>query len=115
MGDHDEVVDTYRQRKRRNEASKAWAKRDGEPWTEEEQDFLLNEWILIDPSDRDEVTVSQILERTIEACRVRCEIIRARLGMKVRETTTTVTTKTVYIGLHDDPDDQWWSPDYYKR
>lgn len=113
-GNQDRMVDNYAERQRRNIESKAWAVRDGEPWEPEEDDLLLTDWILLDPAQRDERIVSQVLERTIEACRVRCERIRSRLGITVRTTTTTTTSTTAYIGLGDDPDDQWWSPDYYK-
>jgi hypothetical protein len=110
----DRHVDQYAERKRRNVESRKWAHRDGEPWTEVEEELLLTDWVLLDPAQRDERLVSQVLERTIEACRVRCEHIRARLGITVRTTVTTTKTTTAYIGLGDDPADQWWSPDYYK-
>lgn len=115
---HDRVVDTYAERKRRNDVSKSWAKRDGAAWEQVEDDLLLEEWIYKSPSERDEETVSRVLERTIEACRVRCEHIRRKLGISVvaykeTETTTTTTTTTRYVGALDDPDDCWWSPDYY--
>lgn len=72
-------------RKRLNEASRFWAARNSEPWTEEEDDFLLHEWVMLDPVSRSEVECSQLLERTIEACRVRAEHIRKRLGLQVFE------------------------------
>jgi hypothetical protein len=105
------IVDQYAERRRLNNISKAWAARDNEPWSNDEEDFLIEYWIDVHPKDRDEITVSQCLERTIEACRVRCERIRARLGVSV----TVVKTTRVYIGAHDDPDDCYWSPDYYKE
>lgn len=115
MSDHDRYVDPYAERRRRNEESKSWAKRNGEPWSDDEERLLIDEWIDMPPVKRDERTISQILERTIEACRVRCEIIRARQGLTTRHvTTTTTTTRTEYIGAFDDPDDCWWSPDYYR-
>lgn len=113
MSEHDRVVDSYIERQKRNNESKAWAHRDNEPWTSDEEEFLLQEWINTAPSERDERLVSQILERTIEACRVRCERIRAHMGITERVVIRQTTT-TTYIGINDDPDDQWWSPDYYK-
>lgn len=75
------VVDTYAERRNANELSRMWAIRDGQPWTEDEDAFLVEFWIDVAPAFRDEATVSQSVERTIEACRVRCEIIRKRLGI----------------------------------
>jgi hypothetical protein len=84
--------DYYVGRQPRNERSKAWAKRDNQPWTNDEDEFLISEWINVNPEDRDEIAVSQILERTIEACRVRCEHIRKRGSTKVTVTQTTTVT-----------------------
>lgn len=109
----DKVTDKYEERKRRNDESKSWAKRDGEPWTRAEEEVLIEYWIDMPPEVRDERTVSQVLERTIESCRARCEHVRARLGINM-VIEKKVTTTTTYIGIMDDPDDQWWSPGYYK-
>ena len=118
MDNHDSVVDNYRERRRRNQESKRWAFKDGQPWTEDDDMFLLEFWIDVQAQDRDEVTVSQCLERTIESCRVRCEHIRKRLDIQHYtrvETKTTLTVETTrYVGAGDDPEDCWWSPDYYK-
>lgn len=105
---HNRMVDTYQGRKRRNEESKTWARRDGQPWTKHDEDVLIAQWIDMPPEKRDERAVSRVLERTIEACRVRCEHIRARLGTNVvmeRHRTT-----TTYIGAYDDPSECWWAP-----
>lgn len=114
MNGHDEQVNVYAMRKRRNDESRSWATRNTEPWTDEEEQFLLDEWILVPVAARDEVVISQIVERTIESCRVRCEKIRKRLGIQVHEVTAIVVTDD-YKGTHDAPDDQWWSPDYYTK
>lgn len=105
----------YEQRRRLNEHSRSWAKRDREPWTDDEDTFLLKEWIGVEAKHRDEITISQCLERTIEACRVRCEYLRKRYGIQVFEVTHRVET-TTYRGVMDDPDECWWDPtsDYYK-
>jgi hypothetical protein len=97
-------------RKAMNDASKRWAKRDGQPWHDHEDEFLIEYWIDVAAKDRDEVTVSQCLERTIEACRVRCEHIRKRMGWSI---TVTQVMTTVYIGAHDDDEDKWWETSYY--
>lgn len=121
--------DEYTERRLANDASRAWAANDGQPWTADEEDILVEYWINVEPRDREEEDISKLLERTIEACRVRCEIIRAR-GMRTRttETTTTETTtrgdrvtrrvRTVtetetYRGLLDSDEDRWWDPSYY--
>jgi hypothetical protein len=93
-----------------NERSKTWANRDGETWTRDEDDFLVEFWIDVQPTDRDEITVSQCLGRTTESCRVRCEKIRKERGWQMKFTQTTTVE---YRGLMDDPDDCFWSPDYY--
>lgn len=109
----DRPGDKYAERKRRNEESRRWATRNGEPWSDEEDDLLLREWILIPPASRDESTVSQIVERTIESCRVRCEKIRERLGIQEHDVVKEKDKR--YIGAADADDDQWWSPDYYTK
>lgn len=89
-------VDKYAHRQELNRASRSWAKRDGEAWTADEDAFLHEFWIDVEARDRDEVTVSQALERTIEACRVRCEHIRKALGI---QTCTRVVRITVEVEL----------------
>lgn len=105
------VVNEYAHRQRLNNMSKEWAHRDGKSWTPDEDAFLVEFWIDVESEDRDEITVSQCLERTIESCRVRCEKIRKARGWSVVQVTQTTT---VYRGLKDDPDDAWWDPEYYK-
>jgi len=85
---HREYVDDYAERRRINEESKRWADRDGERWESWEDDFLIAYWIGLPADVRDEEECSRLLERTIEACRVRTEKIRARLGITVVRTTT---------------------------
>jgi GNAT superfamily N-acetyltransferase len=92
-----EYIDPYAARRLLNEASKAWATRDGQPWTSEEEDYLLAYWIEVEPQYRNEVEASQLLERTIEACRVRCEIIRKRLGIQVYEVTKRVVIEVTEV------------------
>jgi hypothetical protein len=111
MSTGDSHIPRDERRHRDNEASKRWATRDGEPWTEDEDAFILTEWIKVDPDARDEVTVSKCLERTIVACRRRAQEIRALLGLS--SPCFTKKTEPTYIGAEDDPEDQWWSPGYY--
>lgn len=111
----DKFVDNYAARRQANAESRSWATRDREPWTEDEKDFLVEFWIDLDPSERDEVTVSKCLERTIESCRVQCEKIRKERGWS-RVTFKQTTTEITYIGSAD-PDDEprWWDPSYYTQ
>lgn len=90
-------IDPYAARRDLNEASRFWATRNAQPWTDADEMVLLSEWILVEPSQRREVEVSQRLERTIEACRVRCELIRERLGIQVHVVTRTVITTAVAV------------------
>lgn len=113
MGEH--MVDVYAERKRLNDLSQRWARRQGKAWTAEEDELLMKEWIPYSPEDRDEITISQVCERTIEACRVRCEKLRKEHGLSLYVKQTTTTTTTTYIGACDEPDDCWWSPDYYNK
>lgn len=60
----------------RNIESKAWATRDGQPWSPEEEKELVEYW-----NGHDEALLaetSEVLERTIEACRQRYYEIHAR-------------------------------------
>lgn len=88
----EQFVDKYARRRELNEASRFWAVRNNEAWTADDDDILLEYWIKVDPSQRSEVEVSQAVGRTIESCRVRCEIIRKRLGLSIIEVKRTVIT-----------------------
>lgn len=94
-----------------SEASRKWARRHTEPWSKDEDEFIVVEWIKVDPNERDEVTVSQCLERTIIACRRRAQELRALMGMSAPGFKKKV--ETAYVGSMDDPEDRWWSADYY--
>lgn len=105
------------ERLRRNAESKAMAEHDREPWSAEDIDFLLTFFDEAKGDPAEEREVAEALGRTIEACRQRFYDVRSgrRPSFTVRRTVTeTSTTTTEYIGHHDDPDDQWWSPDYYR-
>jgi hypothetical protein len=68
--------------------------------------------------DADEAEVAEILGRTIEACRQRFYIVRrgeVKSTVVERSDDSMEVGATRYIGLYDDPDDQWWSPDYYTK
>lgn len=92
----------YAARKRLNEASRFWATRNAEAWTDSDDMYILEMWIMRDPAARSEVEVSQKLERTIEACRARAEIIRKRLGIQVFE-----VTKKVVVEVNEACPDCW--------
>ena len=105
------------ERLRRNAESKAMAEHDREQWSKEDLEFLM---VFFDDAKGDpdlEVEVAEALGRTIEACRQRFYDTRSgrKSFKKTTRTTTTTETVTEYIGHMDDPDDQWWSPDYYRR
>lgn len=96
-----ESVDTYAARRRANEASKAWAVNDHGKWTTDDDDVLMEYWILVPPSERDEVEVSKALGRTIESCRVRCEHVRKARGISnvvVEQRRTVVEVKGWLVG-----------------
>lgn len=98
----------------RNDASRNHAVHHGEQWSREEIEFLRAFWPEAKGYD-EEAEVAEALGRTIEACRQRFYEDRWGRGVQVKTTTTTTTTTTsTYMGVQDDPDDQWWSPDYYK-
>ncbi len=107
----------YADRAARNDSSRNHADNFRAEWTKDDIDFLMT---FFDEAKGDpalEAEVAEALGRTIEACRQRFYEVRS--GIKPRERhvvvrTTTTTTSTHYIGINDDPDDQWWSPDYYK-
>lgn len=108
---------SHEERLARNAKSKAAADHDGEEWSSDEIDFLLIEFSQALGTPADEAVVAECLGRTIEACRQRFYDVKAGRARHVivKHQTTTSTTTVTYRGLHDDPDDQWWSPDYYTR
>lgn len=96
------------ERLRRNDKSRNRAERFGEEWDVQDDEFLQAFW-----KDEDEEEVAEALGRTIEACRQRFYIVRrgeVQPGQPVGRSNAGVPR---YIGAFDDPDDQWWSPDYY--
>lgn len=99
----------HEDRLRRNDESRHRADHHAEQWTKEEDDFLQAFW-----RDADEAEVAEILGRTIEACRQRFYVVRrGEVKSTVVERSDSMEVGAKYIGLYDDPDDQWWSPDYY--
>jgi hypothetical protein len=110
-------VSDHRERLARNEESKSKAEHDREPWSTDEVEFLLEFFKDAKGEPEHEAEVAECLGRTIEACRQRFyEALRGRSKhVMVKRTTTTTSTTEVYQGLLDDPDDQWWSPDYYNN
>jgi hypothetical protein len=96
----------------RNADSKSKAQHDCEPWSSEDMQFLAEFWPPAIGLPAQEAEVAEAIGRTIEACRQRWYEHRNQPTL-----TTGVGDKrrTEYIGAGDDPDDQWWSPDYYRE
>jgi hypothetical protein len=107
----------HEQRLRKNDRSLGSATHHREPWSADEVAFLLD-W---DGSDEELSLTAELLGRTREACRER--FYKTKRGeavapVKSKPITVTsgigdMTTTERYIGSDDDPDDQWWSSDYY--
>lgn len=112
---------SHEERLARNAESKVMAEHDREPWSADEIEFLHEFFTDAKGDPTEEREVAEALGRTIEACRQRFYESRKGKGrvINTKVTTTTTTTKTVststYIGAHDDPDDRYWSPDYYTK
>lgn len=81
-GGEDSTVKRDDRRHDENLKSKSWAKRDGVVWTDEEDLYIIDEWILKSASIRDEVEVSKHLQRTLFACKRRAEYLREVLDVQ---------------------------------
>lgn len=102
-------------RLRRNAESKAVAEHDRQPWTADDEELLREFFPSAKGCAEAEAEVAEALGRTIEACRQRFyEQRQGRTLVRMKRTTTTTTEVSTYIGAGDDPDDCFWSPDYYK-
>ena len=92
-------------RLRRNAESKLLADHDGEPWSDEELEWLAS-W---DGTEPYLAELAELLGRTIEACREQF-YKRRRTGSWVRvetTTTTTTTTRSTYSGWTEADGDGW--------
>ena len=72
-------------RRRLNERSVQWATRRKAQWTPEEDEVILNEWVLVDPSQRGddyEMALAKRLSRTLFACQGRAEHLRGVLDFR---------------------------------
>lgn len=107
----------HEHRLRKNDESRNHAHHNREPWSNDEVAFLLD-W---DGTDEELGLMAECLGRTREACRERFyKTKRGEAVEPVNNKPTVITsgigeTTTHYIGKADSPDDQWWSPDYYKE
>lgn len=92
------------ERLRVNAASKAHAEHDGEPWGDDELEWLQS-WDGTEPYLRE---LAELLGRTIEACREQF-YKRRRQGswICVERSTTTTTTTTTYRGWTEADGDGW--------
>ena len=88
-----------RKREATTVASRAWAHRNAEPWTDTDCKLMLS-W---DGTDEHLVTLSKELKRTTEACR------RWFYGKRPAPTrsTGTTTTSTTYRGWMEGDGDGW--------
>lgn len=111
-------------RSKRNDESRSKAEYNRQPWSSDEHDFIMEFFAEAKGDPVLEAEVAECLGRTIEACRQRFYEIKQGIvprhpgSVTHHETTVTITSKTTtthYIGAMDDPDDQWWSPDYYSK
>ena len=104
----------HRERLARNDKSRLHADHFAEPWSGDEVEFLIAFFKEAKGRPEAEAEVAEALGRTIEACRQRYyTALQGRPGVAVKVTQTRCTSTEVYIGAHDDPEDRFWSPDYY--
>lgn len=100
----------------RNKDSVGKADHHREPWASDEVEFLLVFFAEAKGNPKEEEGVAEALGRTIEACRQRFYEERSgRVKVTVTSKEVTTTTTVEYRGVHDEPDDQWWSADYYRK
>lgn len=100
----------YEERQARNEMSRQYATRDGQPWTTEDDEMLLEFWVKPGPQKRDELEVARSIGRTIEACRNRVHhLVGESWGRKYTKTETITTTRTVTW----EDDGTGWNPEWY--
>jgi hypothetical protein len=86
MSDGDRVLRDEARRKL-NEKSKTWATRVRDPWTEEEDRIIREEWVRVCPPNRDEMGIARRLSRTLYACQGRAENLREHEGTGTTRTT----------------------------
>jgi hypothetical protein len=86
----------HEERLRRNEESKTKAEHDGEPWSGEELEQLVEYW---DGTEETLADIAEILGRTIEACRQRYyETRRGHIRVSIKQETT-VTVRGWLVGF----------------
>jgi hypothetical protein len=76
-------------RRRLNEKTAARATRRRVAWTPQEDEVILNEWVLVDPEDRQEFDIAIRLSRTLFACQGRAEHLRGVLDFRPTYSTRT--------------------------
>ena len=112
------------ERRAANERSRNEAESHGEPWTQYEDDLLVEFWIGVPAAERDEAEVARMLGRTIVACAVRASNIthnrvstyRVRRTRKVTRTAEgTTTEETLEVTRKQRPAwmDEEGLPDWY--
>jgi hypothetical protein len=101
-------------RHHRNERSRDNARNTGKPWGAYDEQYLARHWIDVPCEDRKEWEVARHLGRTIEACRVRAEIIRGVRpqnggGERNKDAISRQTAKPYIAHDDDDPLQQWYA------
>lgn len=103
----------YELRRRANERSRAYAHRDNQPWTTEDDEILLEFWVKPGSRERDEAEVARAVQRTIESCRNRVhKLVGQNLGGHYVKVTETTTVHTVTWSREDDEE---FPPEWYAR
>lgn len=95
-----------------NEMSKRSATHNREPWSQDDDEMLLEFWLLVTPCTRDEADIAAALGRTIEACRNRAHHLRVVFGIDAKFTTEVEVSPSRLVAWDDDDPN---APTWYVR
>jgi hypothetical protein len=79
------------ERRRLNALSMGFATRQKEPWTDDDNMIILEEWVLVASQNRDELATAKRVGRSLYACQGRAEFLRAALDCQSPSHTTADT------------------------